>query len=278
MRTLKIGSKGEEVKSLQKILKGFGYYIQPDGIFGVNTQQIVIQFQEDNNLSADGIVGINTWTLLNELEASQSIYGIDVSHHNGVINWNLINSKQVHFVFCKATQGKSFKDRLFQTNFSELVRLKFKRGAYHFFTFSGVSAQEQIDNYLSCGIDFSNSEVLPAVIDVEWQPGTGLNDYVKNNRNSCITKIKDWLEGTERATGKKPIIYTAKGFWNDILGNPLGFESYPLWVASYRNDRPTMPGNWQDYLFWQFTESGHVDGIVGNVDRNIMNPKMNLIL
>jgi len=269
MRTLKIGSNGPDVKDLQTNLRIMGYNLTPDGIFGNNTFQIVVQFQTSHNLSPDGVVGINTWTVLNEEVQELPVYGIDVSHHNGVINWNKVNPEQVQFVYCKATQGKTYKDEMFQTNFNELTRLKYKRGAYHFFTFSGVSAKDQIDNFLGCGIDFSSDEVLPAVLDIEWQQGTALNEYVKNNRSICVAKITDWLDGIKIATGKTPVIYTAKGFWNDILGNPTGFEKYPLWVASYRNDKPTMPGNWIDFFMWQFTESASVEGIIGNVDKDI---------
>lgn len=271
MPTLKKGSKGEPVKQLQKQLSGLGYVIDPDGIFGNDTFNMVVRFQRDNALSPDGIVGINTQAVIDYLVSTDPVNGIDVSHHNGLINWNLVNPRQVEFVICKATQGKAFKDPMLQTNMSELARLNFSRGAYHFFSFMGVSAEEQADNFLSCNINFRLRSVLPPVLDVEWQATQAINDYIKKNRAACTQKIKDWLDLVEAATTRKPVIYTARGFWNDILGSPSGFEQYPLWVASYRTDRPTMPGNWTNYQFWQYTEKGQVDGITGNVDKNIFN-------
>lgn len=60
MQTLKYGSKGEDVKTLQKLLN-----LQVDGIFGKNTEESVKKFQLEHNLLSDGIVGQNTWRVLN---------------------------------------------------------------------------------------------------------------------------------------------------------------------------------------------------------------------
>jgi lysozyme len=271
MTTLKLGSSGADVKTLQKDLQQLGYNIQVDGQFGNATLAVVIQFQRDNLLSPDGVVGNNTWTTIQDQVANPQVIGIDVSHHNGLINWNLVNKSQVRFVFCKATQGQAFKDDLIDTNMSELSRLNIIRGAYHFFTFMSVTAQDQINNFLNCKIDFTRPGVLPPVVDVEWQISPGLNNYIIQNRAACAQKLLDWLTGIEQATGRKPIIYTADSFWRDLMGDPSGFESYPLWIASYRTDKPVLAGNWTNYLFWQFTGKGQTTGITGPIDRNIFN-------
>jgi lysozyme len=271
MKILKKGSKGAEVTTLQNNLKALGYTIATDGIFGNDTERIVKRFQLDNGLAADGIVGSNTWSVIDQLLSTKPIRGIDVSHHNGIIDWNSVDREQAQFVFCKATQGRAFKDNLLATNFNELTRLNYIRGVYHFFTFKDVTAQQQVDNLLSCNIDFSKKGVLPAVLDVEWQQSDALNAYVKNNKTLCVNKIKAWLDTIQTATGKKPIIYTAKSFWSEYLGNPTGFENYPLWVASYRNDKPTLPSTWNDYAIWQYTESGTVGDITGQLDKNLFN-------
>ncbi len=77
-----------------------------------------------------------------------------------------MDKEQAKFVFCKATQGKTFKDGLLQTNFNELELLQIVRGAYHIFTFKDITAQQQVDNFLGCRIDFSKKGVLPAVLDI----------------------------------------------------------------------------------------------------------------
>ena len=273
MKTLKKGSKNADVKFLQQSLAKLGYVISVDGIFGNDTERIVIRFQNDNNLSPDGVVGTNTWAVLTDLTSVQPlpVFGIDVSHHNGAINWNNVNRSQVNFVYCKATQGRSFIDPMLHSNIGELKRLNFIRGVYHFLTFKDVTATEQINNLLNTGLDFSQPGTLPPVLDVEWQQSDSLNKYIKDNQSLCAQKVLDWLTGVEAATGRKPLIYTNKFFWQDYMGNPPGFDDHLLWVASYRNDEPRLPEGWDDYAIWQFTESASVQGIPGNVDKNVFN-------
>lgn len=66
MKTIKIGDRGDYVILLQRSLKDLGFLIEPDGKFGNNTEDAVIEFQKQNNLDDDGIVGENTWNLLLE--------------------------------------------------------------------------------------------------------------------------------------------------------------------------------------------------------------------
>jgi lysozyme len=274
MNTLKVGDTGADVKTLQTDLQLLGYNIQADGMFGNGTKSIVMQFQRDFGLSPDGVVGNNTWTELQHQVANPQILGIDVSHYNNHINWSVVNKNQVRFVYCKATEGPVVKDDAFDYNMSELTRLNFIRGAYHFLRFKDVTAQDQINNFLNCKVDYSKPGVLPPMVDVEWQgrlPNSPLNLYVVQHRAACAQMLRDVLNGIEKATGKKPIIYTDRHFWVDQLGSPSGFEQYPLWIAYYRTTQPTLPGSWKNYAFWQFSGSGQTDGIPGQVDQDIFN-------
>jgi lysozyme len=275
MATLKLNSKGEAVKMLQQNLLTLGYAISVDGVFGKGTETVVKQFQMDHNLSPDGVVGTNTFSVIDELINKTPIYGIDISHHNGAINFNLINKNIIKFAYCKASQGKSFKDEMLLPYMNELQRLGIYRGAYHFMTFKGVSAEEQVSNFLNCGLDFTKKGMLPPVLDVEWQQSEELNLYIQKNKTACIKKVKDWLIAVENATGKKPIIYTANSFWRDFLSSPTTFGDYPLWLAAYKPMPGTIPAGWNAYTFWQFTESGSVDGLPGHFDKNVYNGTLN---
>ncbi len=274
MAILQLNSKGDDVKLLQQQLSDLGYLLVVDGIFGVNTLNVVKQFQADHQLFIDGKVGPNTQnvinTLLNKDSPSNIVSGIDISHHNGDVNWSTLAS-EVNFVYCKASQGKSFTDPKFKVNFSKLSEYGILHGAYHFLTFQGSSAQQQIDNFLKCGIDFSKPGLLPPVLDVEWQVPDTLNPYILKNRAACIQLIKDWLTGVSLKTGRTPIIYTNRAFWHDFLNNPGGFEKYPLWIAAYRSTPPILPPGWNKYTFWQNSDSGIFKSIKGKVDKNIFN-------
>lgn len=72
MRILRKGASGQEVSMLQNLLKGKGYPVSTDGIFGVQTHVSVCQFQKQANLTADGIVGAATWSgLMNDASKIQ---------------------------------------------------------------------------------------------------------------------------------------------------------------------------------------------------------------
>jgi lysozyme len=274
MNEISEGSQGADVKTLQQDLATLGYNITADGNFGAGTKNTVIQFQTDHNLAADGVVGDGTWAELNSLlPAATTIEGIDISHNNDSIDWNNL-SPQVSFVFCKASQGATFKDPMFQTYLNHLKQKEIIMGAYHFLTFE-VSAQAQADNFLACGIDFSAPGVLPPVLDVEWQVPDSLNPYILQNKAACIALISDWLQIIATQTGRTPMIYTARTFWYEYLGNPTGFGNYPLWIASYQSTPPGLPPGWTDYAFWQFSEKGTVAGPAGgDIDWDQFNGSM----
>lgn len=191
-----------------------------------------------------------------------SIWGVDISHHNGPVNFRSLNPA-INFVYCKASQGKSFKDPSLSANFAQAAQVNILPGAYHFLTFQNSNANEQVDNFLTCGIDFSKPGILPPVLDVEWQVPNTLNPFILNNRAACIQLIRDWLTKVTAKTGRIPIIYTNRNFWHDYLGNPNGFENYPLWIAAYQIGKPVLPPGWSAYTFWQYNGTG--------IDKNVFN-------
>ncbi|MGZ3833807.1 MAG: GH25 family lysozyme [Mucilaginibacter sp.] len=265
MNTISQGAQGADVTTLQRDLAALGYTITADGIFGNGTKSVVIQFQTDNGLTPDGVVGPGTWTALNNLlpasPAVQEVDGMYISHINDAINWHNL-SPSLSFVICKASQGAGFKDPMFSTYRNAIQTRGLIMGAYHFLTFRD-SAQAQADNFLACGLSFSDQGILPPIVDVEWQVPDSLNPYILQNRAACIQLIKDWLQIVQTQTGRTPIIYTARSFWAEYLGNPPGFENYPIWIAAYQTMPPGLPPGWNNYTFWQFSESGSVTGPTG---------------
>lgn len=269
MNTLSIGAQGADVITLQQHLASLGYTVAADGVFGAGTQSIVMQFQTNHNLTADGVVGDATWAELNSLLSASIVGGIDISHNNDTIDWNNL-SAQLSFVYCKASQGATFKDPMFQNYMSNLKKAGIIFGAYHFLTFES-SAQVQVNNFMNCGIDFSAPGTLPPVLDVEWQVPATLNPYILANQAACIQLISDWLQAVATQTGRTPMIYTATSFWHDYLGNPAGFENYPLWISAYQSAKPPLPPGWNNYAFWQYSGNGTIAGGSGDVDMDRFN-------
>ncbi len=270
MATLQTGSQGTAVKILQQNLQLLGYNITVDGDYGNGTQAVVEQFQQANNLTVDGIAGPATQGALNA-KVGSVVQGIDISHLNGPVNYSTLATDGVSFAFCKASQGTGFTDSQFQHNYSALTGAGIMIGPYHFFEFENAPAQAQADNFLNCNVDFSKQGILPPVVDIEWQANQDLNEYITDNQSVCVQLISDWLTIVANKTGRTPMIYTNANFWHDYLGNPTGFSQYPLWIAAYEATPPPLPPDWRQYAFWQFTGTGGISSVEGQVDRDRFN-------
>jgi lysozyme len=202
------------------------------------------------------------------------IIGLDISHHNAPFPWDRL-SEDFKFVYCKATQGATYRDPEFNNYWQHLKGTDLKRGAYHFLTATD-SAQSQADNFLSFGIDFSKPGVLPPVLDVEDQVPAELNKGITKDRQAFIQLVTDWLTIVEKATGRTPIIYSYKGFFIDYLNN----HSWPdngLWLASYQPMPPGLPKGYNRYTFWQNSDRGKLNGELtgGSMDLDIFNGDIN---
>lgn len=209
------------------------------------------------------------------IEPNQSIFGIDVSNHNPSINWQAVKNAQVSFAFAKATEGKTFVDRSFTTNWSRMKDSGIIRGAYHFFRAS-KTAEEQVDNFLRVVDPVLESGDLPPVVDLEaWPKRTVGKEWENTELAKRLSLARTWLEKIEEATAKKPIIYTSKSFWQEYMDDTKEFVDYPLWVANYTSrPSPSVPANnWggNGYTFWQHTDRATISGISGPVDRNRFN-------
>jgi lysozyme len=191
--------------------------------------------------------------------SSSPVQGIDVSERQGTVDWNAVKQAGKVFVFILATDGITWTDPDFATNWSGAKAAGLLRGAYHFYeTDDDPTAQAQ--NFLSA-VQLEPGD-LPPVVDIErLDSGSTASQTVKD--------LQTWLDVVEQATGRTPIIYTSHGFWNSLGTSAFGL--YPLWIAEYGVQSPTLPAGWARWTFWQFSESGAVAGISGSVDLNVFN-------
>ena len=204
-------------------------------------------------------------------------YGIDVSHHKGTISWSKIAKSGVKFAYIKATQGQTFIDNKFQYNFNQAKENNIPAGAYHFLS-THSSATKQADHFLNTYNKVNSGDNLPPVLDLEWDYNSSGHDNWSNfNSDKIITKCLLFLERIENELNQRPIIYTNKGWWESILGsNGSALNIYPIWMSRYGKyneaEPPLMSGF--DWLMWQFTDKGSVDGINGYVDVNVSKPEL----
>jgi lysozyme len=213
------------------------------------------------------------------------ILGIDVSNSNPPIDWLIAaKTKKVTFAFAKASEGATFKDADFATNWAGMKSAGIIRGAYHFFR-PIRPVDEQVENFLDMVGQLSPGD-LPPVLDLEPYPDDVRAQWESiNSVDERISKSREWLEKVAAKLGRKPIIYTSASFWDELMDNTEDLVAYPLWVAHYKPDyqtsQPNIPANnWggKGYTFWQFTETGSVMGVRGVVDRNLFKGNLSKLL
>jgi lysozyme len=196
-----------------------------------------------------------------DIPSDYTVHGIDVSKYQNVIDWTSVKAMEVDdvrisFAFIKATEGNVNEDKFFSRNWKKARSANVIRGAYHFFIAS-KSGKTQAENFIS-SVDLEAGD-LPPVLDVEQSFGVPANKLRQ--------RVREWLVTVEEFYGVRPIIYTNVDFYKQYLESEFG--DYPLWVAHYINKG--KPRIYRDWHFWQYSETGRVNGIVSKVDFNVFN-------
>ena len=184
------------------------------------------------------------------------IAGIDVSKHNGDIDFNLVRDDDYQFVFIKASEGKTHRDEAFDVNYQRAVEAGLKVGAYHFFR-KNRTGREQADNFL--GVVSGKHFDLPLVIDLEDDWGNG----AMISRATALERIMEMI-GILQDKGYDVMIYTNKDGYDKYYKGMLG--DCDLWLCSFTSPdlMPNLP-----HRFQQYSHEGTVSGVKGDVDLNV---------
>jgi len=192
--------------------------------------------------------------------------GIDVSHHQGVIDWETVGeSRDLTFAFVKATEGIKMQDDKFAKNLHGARNAGLLVGAYHFFL-PNTNGAAQFKNFAKVvGRDID----LKPVLDLEDAKQKIIDDDYRK-------EVKSFIDACDTYYGCKPIIYASPSFLKDH-GLHDTVKNCPYWIAWYsrapgfiasrrRFLMMAYPGT--HAIMWQFTNRGHHAGIAGDVDLN----------
>lgn len=196
------------------------------------------------------------------------IYGIDLSHHNYMEEWGNIALYRrndghisitkpkdnfffhpISFVFMKATEGATHRDKRYIDNMFMAKKHHLVRGSYHFMHLTSSSPEEQVANFLDYLIYEPGD--LPPVLDIEV-----MNQAQEIGVEETQKKVLKWLQIVERKLNVKPIIYTTVNMRKKFFSSNQ-FREYKFWMANYTEKFPAD----SEYLIWQFTDKGTVYGI-----------------
>ncbi len=189
-----------------------------------------------------------------------SIFGIDISRHQGVVNWDKLSNyrfeyHKIDFVYIKATESYDWTDKSFLRNWKEAKKHNIVRGAYHFFDPS-ESPEMQMKNFF-IKVVLKKGD-LPPMLDVEQESRISTSEY--------RTKVLKCLQLLEQHYKLKPLLYVNKNFYDSYFSTD-DFKEYPLWISSLEKTEP----NQEEWVLWQFSHYGIVPGIDEYVDVNVFN-------
>jgi lysozyme len=194
--------------------------------------------------------------------------GIDVSKFQGSVNWQEVKNAGYSFGFARAIDDSTgtTADPEFAHNWQGMSDSGIFRGAYYFLRASR-NMTDAANLFVSL-VGQLGPGYLPPVLDVETADG--------ESADTVLDAIQEWMDAVESAVNRQIIIYTNASFWENTLGNSTRFSDRALWIAEYTSaPQPKYPSAFPAYSFWQYSESGTVPGISGQVDMDRFNGSMN---
>lgn len=187
------------------------------------------------------------------------IDGIDVSHHQGAIDWTAVAGDGVRFAYLKATEGSTFTDPRFAENWRAATEAGLRVGAYHYFTLCADPAPQAEHYAATVEAAGPARRALPPVVDLELIG----NCDPPPDRADLRADVEAFVADVEQRTGRRVVVYTHPDF-DARYGDALGLDRR-RWVRR-KGDVPP-PGAW---WIWQRSDSGSVAGIAGPVDLDVM--------
>ena len=199
-----------------------------------------------------------------------SIIGIDISHHQGKIDWKKVKKWRNHdikFVYIKATEGSfgdGSKDKRYKYNITEAKKNGILVGSYHYFRTTS-SAEDQFNNFINT-IKDHEQDIIP-MIDLEQNDNYSKKKY-RQELNKFIKLVEEYF-------GEKPILYSLTNFYNKYLANH--FLDHKLFLGFYNLEYEKINlKDQKNWSIWQFSQQGKVEGIKSNVDINVINNDITL--
>lgn len=199
------------------------------------------------------------------VEAHSGSKGIDVSKHNGTIDWGAVKSSGINFAIIRcgyrgSSSGALVIDPMYAANMAGAQGAGINVGVYFFSqAVNEAEAVEEASMVLELVSGYSLQ--MPVYLDVEKSRGRG--DTISTEQRTAVCNA---FLSTIRNAGYTAGIYSNK-LWFEEKINTAAFADYKIWLAQYV-DIPTYTRT--RYDMWQYTSKGSISGISGNVDMNVL--------
>lgn len=190
--------------------------------------------------------------------ARYPVRGIDVSAHNGDISFPSVAGAGIRFVWIKASEGETVRDRRYARNVRAARDAGLQTGAYHFFRFDCDGVLQAMN--LCQALD---GEVPPLGVAIDVEIENNPDGIPDETVISNLESMADYLS----LKGIPVTFYTNKEAYSRYIAER--FADYPLWICSFSDYEPVDDDtHWQ---YWQYSHAGKIPGIDGKVDENVLN-------
>lgn len=189
------------------------------------------------------------------------VKGIDISNHNGNIDFNKVKNSGIGFAIIRSSYGWFYKDSNFENYVRGCENVGLPYGLYHYSYATNLEqAKIEVDNFLN--LAKSCNPTYPLIIDMEdadgWKARNG------NPSNDMLVQICEYFCKRIEEAGYYATIYANLDYLNNRI-NDSRLDRFDKWVAQWSNKCTYN----KEYGMWQYTSDGQVAGINGRVDMNI---------
>jgi GH25 family lysozyme M1 (1,4-beta-N-acetylmuramidase) len=183
---------------------------------------------------------------------------MDVSSHQGNVNWAKAYRDGARFAYVKATESTGYVNPYFAQQYNGSYQHGLIRGAYHFALPNRSSGAAQARYFVHHGGGWSaDGKTLPPMLDIEYNP-YGPTCYGMGKRK--LTRwIGDFSHTVRRLTGRLPTIYTTRDWWSYCV-HSSAYGANPLFIARYASGPGRLPAGWSHWTLWQYDFEGRFPG------------------
>ncbi len=191
--------------------------------------------------------------------AVAGVAGLDVSGHQGAVNWAGAAGGGAKFVYVKATESDDYVNPDFGRQYNGSYQAGMIRGAYHFATPNTSTGTSQATWFLAHGGGWSaDGRTLPPAVDLEYNP-YGQTCYSMSPA-ALVAWVRQFVNVVRARIGRYPTIYTSTSWWSQCMAGNAGFGADPLWIARYNSVVGSLPPGWRAWAIWQYADSGKFPG------------------
>lgn len=231
------------------------------------------------------------------LDTSTPVFGIDVSHHQGVIDWQrLAKTPNLSWAYLKASEGSTFVDKRFASNAAGAIEAGLPVGAYHYARPNNNTPESEADHFLATIATAGGQQALSLrpMLDFE-EPASSASASNYPQGADAIAWIERWFARVKQKTGQSGVLYTGPNVLARLGAKNIHLPDTLLWVPRYPNNNDQsldlntqaiklyLGGNYEvdnrlpnwSTDIWQYTGHGKIPGLV-NPQGKMRSVDMNL--